>query len=150
VDGTGGTQANDTALHTCAFDTAFLRWKALWPSERSLNNSLRERWVALAKLEYDSGSPPAPTGGISLLAVSASVSGTPTVVVEDAKQYSRMTTASLMLEGTGGVVPDTDRVTCKAVRSTATYEACGGSWRIALSDYITAASLTAFGNRLPN
>jgi len=66
--------------------------------------------------------------------------------------YLELATVGEIMGGNGGVIPDKDRTTCKAVRSTSTYEACGtqGGWKVDLSKFISAVQLTTFSNNLPN
>lgn len=146
-DGTGGTTANDTTLHTCAVDVSMLRYLNALPATFKSKNVYGEQWVAIHRLEYASG---VPTGSVGTLVVSAAVSTGGAAVPANTRRYQVAKTGSLELGSGGLVVPDTDRETCVAKRATTTYEACGDGFKLNLADYISAASLTTFSNRLPN
>lgn len=144
-----GTQANSTTKHTCAVDVTQMRYLKLWPAEKSLTNAYQDTWVAIFKLEYDTAGT-TPTGGMSVLFASYDKTGTNAAVPADGDIYDIAQTAANYIGGEGGTIPDTDRTTCKNVRSTATYQACGPGFRVNIADYVDAGVLTTFANRLPN
>ena len=71
-------------------------------------------------------------------------------LLANARRYQTARIAAGYLGGNGGTVPDTDREVCVAKRAAATYQACGDGWKANLADFISAAELTLFANRLPN
>jgi type II secretory pathway pseudopilin PulG len=70
VDGSGGTQANSTTLHTCAVDGTQLAYLRALPSGLRPRNVYGESWVAIHRLVDGGGSPSA---GVETLFVSAAV-----------------------------------------------------------------------------
>ena len=146
-DGSGGTTANDTTLHTCATDVSMLLYLKALPSTFKLKNAYGEQWVAIHRQVYDGATY---TGGIETLVVSAAVTTGGSALPANNRRYQKAQAAAHASGGSAGVVPDTDRETCVAKRASTTYQICGDGWKVNLADYITAAQLTAFGNRLPN
>jgi hypothetical protein len=148
-DGTGGTLTVDTALHTCTIDTYFLRAKNLWPSGMNLDEA-DGRYAAVFKLEYDTQTPPQPTGGDFMFTPLIQPGGTLPPAGKDPDAFKEALAAMRTLGGTGGVLPVGDLGGCANVRATNTYQACGSGWIINLSDYISAPQLAVFANALPN
>lgn len=147
VDGSGGTVANSTTLHTCAIDGTMLRFLKVLPATIRPRNAYGESWVAVYRLVYDGTTP---TGGVEAIFASASTDGSATAVPAHARRYQTARIAAGYLGGNGGVVPDTDREVCVAKRAVATYQACGDGWKANLADFVNPAQLTVFANRLSN
>lgn len=146
--GTGGTNTYDATLHRCAIDTTMLKFLRALPDTVSDNNAYNERWVAIFKAVYDTATPPAPTGGVEMLIVSALTNNTTSVVSPDERRFGKAVVAAGHVAGQGGFVPDTDRSVCVAKRSLNKYEACGTGWKVNLSDFLTGTEVSTFGNRL--
>ena len=146
--GAGGTQANSTTQKTCAIDGLMLKYLMAMPKDMNLKNRFGESWVAIFRQVYDKATPPKPTGAVDMLVVSAVVSGTADAVLPDPDRYAEVVSAAAVLGGTGGYIPDADRSTCIAERETSKFEVCGNGWRVKLDDFLSAADLTAFSNRL--
>jgi hypothetical protein len=147
ADGSGGTVAVSTTLHTCAIDGTMLRFLKVLPSTVRVRNAYGESWVAVYRMVYNGTTP---TGGVEAIFASAATDGTATAVPANARRYQTARTAAGYLGGNGGTVPDTDREVCVAKRAAATYQACGDGWKANLADFVSAAELTLFANRLPN
>ncbi len=147
VDGSGGTVANSTALHTCAIDGKMLRFLKVLPATLRTRNAYGESWVAVYRMVYNGSTP---TGAVEAIFASASTDGTGTAVPANARRYQAARTAAGYLGGVGGTVPDTDREVCVAKRATATYQACGDGWKANLADFVSPAELMVFANRLPD
>jgi type II secretory pathway pseudopilin PulG len=147
ADGTGGSVANSTTLHTCAIDGNILRFLKVLPATIRPRNAYGESWVAVYRMVYNGITP---TGGVEAIFASASTDGTATAVPANARRYQTARTAAGYLGGNGGIVPDTDREVCIAKRAAATYQACGDGWKANLADFVSPAELTVFSNRLPN
>lgn len=150
MTGAGGEETYSADVHRCALDTSMLKFVSALPASVSDTNAYGERWVAIYKLVYDQQSPPQPTGGVEQLVVSAAVHGQELTFAPSTSTYDRALTAAGFTSGSAGVVPDADRSTCVASRSSGVFEACGSGWRINLADYLSAAELQAFANRLMN
>ena len=150
VTGSGGLQANNTTLHTCAIDGTMLKYLQSLPPNIQPNNRYGEQWVAIFRQVYTTVAPIQPTGGVEMLVVSAKVTGGAAAVVADGRRHSEAMAASEMVSGLGGVIPDTDRSTCVAKRGSSVFEACGNGWRVRLQDFISPTELSSFANRLPN
>ena len=148
--GAGGVQANSTTQHTCAIDGSMLKYLLAMPKDMNPTNRFGEAWVAVFRQIYDKETTPKPTGAVDMLVISAVVNGVAAPVVPDAERYSEVVSAATILGGTGGYLPDADRSTCVAQRATSKYEVCGNGWKVKLDDFISAADLTAFSNRLAN
>lgn len=148
-DGTGGSTVNDTTLHTCAFDPTLLRAQGVWPSGLSVDSDSGGRYVAIFRQIYSGGTA---TGALEGIVVHSPQSGSLTAVTTaDMKELTTKLYAGVAaLGGSGGFIPIGDFVTCKAVRSTATYQACGNGWTVDLSLFISSTQLTTFANALPN
>jgi type II secretory pathway pseudopilin PulG len=147
ADGTGGTVANDTTLHTCAIDGAMLRFLNVLPASIKDKNIYGEQWVAIYRQVYNAG---VATGGVEAMYVSAAITTGGGAVLANARRYQNATVAGNSLGGGGGAVPDTDREICVAKKAITTYQVCGDGWKVNLSDFVTAAQLATFANRLPN
>lgn len=147
ADGTGGTVANSTTLHTCAIDGSMLRFLQVLPASIKSKNAYGEQWVAIYRQVYNAG---VATGGDEAIYVSATITSGGTAVAANAKRYANATFAGSTMGGGGGAVPDTDRTVCVAKKASATYQACGDGWKVNLADFISATQLASFSNRLPN
>jgi type II secretory pathway pseudopilin PulG len=147
ADGTGGTVANDTTLHTCAIDGSMLRFLNALPASIQSKNIYGEQWVAIYRQVYNAG---VATGGDEAMFVSAAITSGGGAVAANSRRYQNATDAGMSMGGGGGAVPDTDRQVCVAQKSSTTYQACGAGWKVSLSDFISATQLSSFGNRLPN
>jgi len=152
-DGTGGTQANSTTKHTCALDADWLKFKGVMPGSFKATNTYGQRWVAIFRRIYEPGpdstmgtEDDVATGNADMLVVGMNVAGALSA------PFNELATAAEIIGGNGGVIPDQDRVTCKAIRSSSTYEACGtqGGWKVNMSDFIDNAQLATFAAGLPN
>lgn len=146
--GAGGTQTNNTTLHTCIVDASMLKYLQALPDQVRSTNRYGEQWVAIFKQVYTKVAPITPTGGVEMLIVSANIDGTAGVVAQDARRYGEAVTASELAGG--GVIPDGDRAICKASKTLGIFEACGNGWHVNLADFLDPTQLQAFGNRLPN
>ncbi len=142
-----GTMANDTALHTCAFDATLLAKKGLWPL--AVPQAADDRWVAIVRQVYDNAAPPNPTGDLEVLFVKAKGSGTPVVTPWDKDKDAALAAneAARMLGGTGGVVPVGKMPVCEATKTNV--QACGNGWKVDLSKFISNSQLTTLKNALP-
>lgn len=149
ADGTGGTVAQSTSKHTCAFDATLLRAKGVWPTGMS-TDVVGGRYVAIARQIYDNATLPVATGGVDLLIVLASPTGTLTPVKTDARKTTELISSMTTLGGTGGIVPVGAMGACKTNRSLSIYEICGNGWKVNLSDFINPTEVTTFGAALPN
>lgn len=147
ADGSGGTVANSTALHTCAIDGTMLRFLKVLPATFRQRNAYGESWVAVYRMVYNGTSP---TGGVEAIFASAATDGSAVAVPANARRYQSARTAAGYLGGNGGVIPDTDREVCVAKRSAVIYQACGDGWKANLADFVNPAELTVFASRLPN
>jgi type II secretory pathway pseudopilin PulG len=147
ADGTGGTVANDTTLHTCAIDGTMLRFLNALPSTIQNKNAYGEQWVAIYRQVYNAG---VATGGDEAMFVSAAITSGGGAVVANNRRFQNATDAGNSFGGGGGAVPDTDRAVCVAQKSSTTYQACGAGWKVDLSSFISATQLATFANRLPN
>ncbi|NEX63361.1 hypothetical protein [Noviherbaspirillum galbum] len=143
--GAGGTQSNDTTLHTCAFDANWLVYKGLLPPTFKATNVFGQRLVSIFKRVYDASN--APTQYAEMLVVAAQDTNSVST-----PSYGEATAAAEIMGGNGGVVPDKDRATCKSVRSSSTYQVCGaqGTWQVDLSKFISSSQLSTFSSALPN
>lgn len=150
ADGSGGVSALSLNLHRCAFDTSLMRTMNMLPSSVPLDNTYGERWVAILKLQYDNASPPASTGNVEMVVVSARVDGVAPAAPADGRVFGRALTAAGFAAGQGGVVPDADRSTCVASRQGGKYEACGAGFRVDLQQFLEPAEVAAFASRLSN
>ncbi|CAN7741894.1 type II secretion system GspH family protein [Acidovorax sp. LjRoot118] len=151
VAGTGGMQANSVTKKTCAVDGSMLKYLLAMPDDMNLKNRYGESWVAIYRLIYDTETPPAPTGAVDMLVVSAAVAGAPAPqVVPDGQRHKEGLAAAAIVGGSGGLVPDADRATCVASKTAGKYEVCGNGWRVNLSDFVDAPDLAAFSDRLAN
>ncbi|WP_186510826.1 type II secretion system protein [Caenimonas sedimenti] len=147
ADGTGGTQANSTTLHTCAFDATLLVAKGLWPE--GLSTETKDgRFTVILRRIYDAT--PAATGGHEAFFVLASPSGALTSASMNRDTSTALAAGKASLGTVGGYVPVGNMGGCSAVRSTSTYQACGEGWQVNLSNFISPTELTTFGNALPN
>jgi type II secretory pathway pseudopilin PulG len=147
VDGSGGTQANSTTLHTCAVDGTQLAYLRALPSGLRPRNVYGESWVAIHRLVDGAGSPSA---GVETLFVSAAVASGGGALPLDPQRWQIARSAAAQMDRGGGGIPDTDRSTCIARRAVATYQACGDGWTANLARFVNATELGQFGNRLPN
>ena len=147
VDGSGGLQAYSTVLHTCAVDGTQLSYLGALPPELRPRNAYSESWVAIHRLVDAGGTASA---GVETLFVSAAVTSGGAAVPADARRWQIARSAATQLERGGGAVPDTDRSTCVARRVMSTYQACGDGWKADLAQFVNAAELGQFSNRLPN
>ncbi|NEX64524.1 hypothetical protein [Noviherbaspirillum galbum] len=147
VLGTGGTTTNDATLHTCAVDANWLIYKSYLPSTFRATNPYGQRLVAIFRRIYDSTNTVASMNADMLMVGAQENASTISV-----PSYDEMLTTAEVLGSNGGVTPDKDRTSCKAVRSSATYQVCGanGTWKVDLSQYISAAQLATFAGKLPN
>ncbi len=150
ADGTGGTTTSSTTKHTCAFDTTQLRAKGLWPASLSPDTANGNRPVAIFRQIYDTATPPVATGGVDVLIVQASKTGTLTAAHTDPHTTQTLLAAQSTLGGVGGMVPVGDLGPCSAKRSTATYQVCGNGWKVNLTDFVDSSALTTFSTALPN
>lgn len=147
ADGSGGTVANSTTLHTCAIDGSMLTYLKAMPTTVKATNAYGEQWVAIYRQIYNAG---VATGSDEAMFVSAAITTGGGAVAANDRRYRIATVAASTLGGSGGAVPDTDRQLCVATRSNSTYQVCGDGWKVNLSDFISSTQLTAFGARLPN
>lgn len=147
ADGTGGTQANSTTLHTCAFDANLLVAKGLWPSGLSTSTK-NGRFTMILRRVYDST--PAATGGHEAFFVLASTTGSLSAVTMTRETSTALAAGKASLGTVGGYVPVGNMGGCAAIRTTSTYQACGEGWQVNLANFISSAQLTTFGNALPN
>lgn len=150
TDGSGGLQANNTTLHTCAIDATMLRFLQALPIQVHANNRYGEQWVAIFKQVYTTVAPIQPTGGVEMLVVSAQVTGTPSVVAPDPRRFSEAVNAADFTGGNGGFIPDADRSTCVVSKTASIYQACGNGWKVNLADFISPTQLATFSNRVTN
>ena len=148
-DGSGGSTVNDTTLHTCAFDATLLRAQGVWPSGLSVDADGGGRYVAIFRQIYTGGNP---SGALEGIVVHSPQSGAlSAVTTADMKELTTKLQAGVAaLGGSGGFIPIGDFVTCKTERASTTYQACGNGWVVNLSNFISSAQLTTFGNALPN
>lgn len=150
INGSGGLQANNTTLHTCAVDASMLRFLQALPTQVQSNNRYGEQWVAIFKQVYTTVAPIQPTGGVEMLVVSAKVTGTPSVVTPDKRRFSQAVNAADFTGGNGGFIPDANRSTCVVSRTASIYEACGNGWKVNLANFISPTQLATFSNRVTN
>ncbi len=147
TDGTGGTVANDTTLHTCAIDGTMLKYLQALSAGFPANNAYGEQWVVIYRQMWSGGQP---TGSDEAFFASAAItSGGGAVAANDRRFHIAVNAGSAFGSG-GGAVPDTDRGVCIAQRSSSTYQACGDGWKINLGDFVSSTQLTTFANRLTN
>lgn len=146
VDGTGGTVANSVTLHTCAFDTTWLRFKNMLPAGVPVD-AKGGRYAAIVRQIYSGATP---TGGDDMLVVLYQPSGSLSPVVKDSRRAAELISGMEVMGGTGGLIPVGNMSLCTATRSSATYQACGTGWKVNLGDFVDAAQVTAFGLALPN
>lgn len=130
--GEGGTVSNDTMLKTCALDTDWLKWKQAIPAGVKASNTHNQRWVAIFKRVYEGATA---TDAVEMLTVGANVGGTATGITD----LRELQAAANLVGGSGGFVPDQDRVVCRYVEATRTYEACGtqGGWKVDLKKFVS-------------
>lgn len=149
ADGTGGTTAYSSTLKTCAIDPTLLRARNLWPAGMSVE-ARGGRYVAIFRTIYDTQATPQPTGGVEVLIALAQTSGTLSPVTLNNRLTDEVQAGMTALGGVGGYVPIGTMGACKALRSSAAYEACGNGWKVNLANFVDAAQLTVFANALPN
>lgn len=149
ADGTGGTTANSTTKHTCAFDTTLLKAKGIWPKEVN-TEAPGGRYVAIARKIYDTQTIPVATGGIDILIALSSPTGTLAATTQDPRRTTELLSSMTTLGGTGGIIPIGLMGACTTKKSSSTYESCGNGWKINLADFVNPAQLTTFSDALPN
>ena len=146
ADGTGGTVANSTTLHTCAFDTTWLKFKNLLPANMQVNAN-GGRYAAIVRQIYSGASP---TGADDMLVVLYQPGGSLTAVAADPRRSDELMSGMETMGGTGGLVPVGNMAFCTTKRSSATYQVCGNGWTANLADFVSPAQVTTFGLALPN
>lgn len=131
--GTGGTAANNTVKHTCAFDVDWLRWKKAIPESFSPTNIYNQKWTAIVRQVYDGTTA---TGDAEMLIVAARNGGAERSV-SDLRELAA--TASLV-GGNGGFIPDADKSVCVWDAVAGKYEACGtqGGWKADVADFVNS------------
>jgi len=129
--GTGGTTANNTTKHTCAFDVDWLKWSKAIPSSFRTTNVYGQKWTAIVRRIYDGATA---TNDAEMLIVAARNGGAERAVTD----VRELATAAALVGGNGGYIPDSDKVACKWVPGTSTYEACGtqGGWKANVADFV--------------
>lgn len=130
--GVGGTTANSTALHTCALDVDWLKWKQAIPSNFRASNVHNQRLVAIFKRVYDGATA---TDAAEMLAVGADVGG----AANSVQSLRELQAGAELMGGSGGYVPDKDRVVCTYDTGSSTYQACGtqGGWQVDLKQFVS-------------
>jgi type II secretory pathway pseudopilin PulG len=142
-----GTLVNSVTLHTCAMDASQLKYANALPPGVASTNAYGQKWVAIFRAIYDSAGT-TPTGSVDMLTVAVD-DNAPTSGV-DKRRWDQVTEAAATAGGNMGVIPDGNRGSCKAERSTNTFKACGNGWSVDLSQFINATQLATFANALPN
>ena len=149
ADGSGGTQANSVTKHTCAFDASLMKAKGLF--NVSLSTGTRESsYVAIFRQLYDTASPPVATGASEAIFVLTPKSGALDGVIVTPEMSDEIISARTAMGGVGGMVPAGDFAGCVASRTSATFQVCGTSWKVNLTDYIDPPQLATFAASLPN
>ena len=146
VDGSGGTVANSTTLHTCAFDTTWLRFKNLLPASVQIN-AKDGRYAAIVRQIYSGATP---TGASDMLVVLYQPGGALTAVASDPRRSDELISGMETMGGTGGVVPVGNMAFCTTDRTSSTYQVCGNGWTANLADFVSPAQVTTFGLALPH
>jgi len=136
-NGNGGTLANSTTKHTCAFDASWLKAKLLLGENYRESTAQGERLVAILRHIHDQDGQP--TGNAELLVVAAEGAPDPS----ESRHAFNLAVAS-NLGFSGGLVPDRDRGLCNARQ----YEVCGNGWKLDLRDFIDAGQLGHFSSQL--
>lgn len=142
ADGTGGTVVTNSAKHTCAFDSTFLRAKGLWPTGSSVDVDGVGRWVAVSRQMMTGGATPVPTGADEVLIVLAAVNGGNILTsgavtfVGDVRRSSEEIGAGMAALGASGgfIPPGRDYAACQY--NATTKQACGTGWVVSLDDFI--------------
>lgn len=154
---TGGTVANSTTLHTCAFDALALNQKGLWPL--AVPSATKDRPVAIFKRVYKPGpdntmgtGDDVATDQAEMLVMTMSASGSLTPPASwsrdrDAGIHARELAKTM--GSTGGYMPVGDVGICRATKNGET-EVCGHGWKLNLGDFIDSAQLSTVKNSLPN
>lgn len=136
--GAGGTAANNTAKHTCAFDVDWLKYKGHLSASFKSTNSAGAKWAVIARRVYDGATP---TDKLEVLIVPASslngvaVSPVPSTNVK----IDSFEKAAVLAGTTAGVVPDKVGHPCGWHASdNAQRYVCGvqGAWKAKLSDFV--------------
>jgi type II secretory pathway pseudopilin PulG len=143
--GTGGTTSNDTTLHTCALDAAWLKYNGALAQSFNGAATTGSNWTAIFHLIYNGASP---TTNVEMLVVQARNGAT----FDTPLPVARLGFAAQVAGGNGGLIPGIDAGWCTDKKATTTYQACGGggTWKVDLSTFISSAQLTTFANALPN
>lgn len=137
--GAGGTAANNTTKHTCAFDVDWLKYKGFLNSGFRNTNAAGAKWAVIVRRVYDASSNP--TDNMEVLVVPASslngvaVSPAPSTNIK----IDSFEKAAVLAGTSAGIVPDKVGHPCGwDATNNALRFVCGvqGAWKVKLSDFL--------------
>lgn len=135
--GTGGSAANNTTKHTCAFDVNWLKYKGFLNASFKNTTSNNSKWAVVVRRVYDGGTP---TSNMDMLVVPASsLNGVSVGSTTKAIKIGSYEKAATLAGTAAGIIPDAVGHPCgwHATDNAQRY-VCGvqGAWKAKLSDFL--------------